>query len=201
MKVSVSAYQRWSSSNSRASTSILPLYPKATLPSLGVIKTANLVQSTFSLLSQGLVCLRNSQPTETKPGLKRFEKHYLQQMPDPSKAAKRHLICPYVLAYLEKFWSSICWWPLLPWSWDRCSRGTRLMWSGKGRGRGRRGRREEKAVTWVIAVSCEYEQRCKRQRRNVLPGATSRRAPFGARWLNCITKFLSEHSSVNTLAA
>lgn len=102
MKVSVSAYQRWSSSNSRASTSILPLYPKATLPSLGVIKAANLVQSTSSLLSQGLVCLRNSQPTETKPGLKRFEKHYLQQMPDRSKAAKSNLICPYVLAYLRE---------------------------------------------------------------------------------------------------
>lgn len=35
--------------------------------------------------------MRNSQSTEIKLGLKRFEKHYLQQMTNNGKAAKSHL--------------------------------------------------------------------------------------------------------------
>ena len=126
-------------------------------------------------------------------------------MTDKSKAAKPHLSCPCLLVYLEKrYWSSSCWWPLLPWDWDWCQRASKVMWSGKGRG-GEEGEEEEegeeKCLTWVVAVSCEYEQQSKRGRRNVLPGQTRRQGPFSACYLNCIIKFLSVHSSVSPLAA
>lgn len=76
--------------------------------------------------------------------------------------------CPDILAYLEKrCWSSSCWWPLLPWSWDWCSNGIKLTWSRKGRGREigrRRGKGEVSNLSccgfmWVRATIQERKDR------------------------------------------